>query len=61
MPSCKGLRQEVVDCILTSDCVLRDKRSLKDCLSTDANDDSVPDKCRQLQRAHMICVRGMVY
>jgi len=68
MPSCKQLRQEVVDCILLSDCVVKDKHSLKECLQGDPERvkrdgegaDGVPEKCRLLQKAHLICVRGMV-
>ena len=39
MPTCKGLRQELIDCLLTSDCVLVHKRSLKECLSQPTSND----------------------
>ena len=58
MPTCKGLRQELIDCLLVSDCVLKDGRQIKQCLDLDA--DGVPDKCRLLQRAHSICIKAMV-
>ena len=116
MPTCKGLRQEFIDCILESDCYLKYKRPLKECLQissttesstvsapiadddtpvssrpafptndelidrrfaqensqsnnqhqssgdaiADKNVDGVPDKCRQLFKAHQVCVRGLV-
>jgi cytochrome c oxidase assembly factor 5 len=68
MPTCKGLRQELIDCIMISDCVMKDKKSVKECLQGDSakvqregpEADGVPEKCRQLQRAHLICMRGLV-
>ncbi|KAI3650939.1 hypothetical protein MP228_004420 [Amoeboaphelidium protococcarum] len=68
MPTCKGLRQEVVDCILLSDCVVKDKKSVKECLVGDQErvdkygpeGDGVPEKCRQLQRAHDVCLKGLL-
>lgn len=68
MPTCKGLRQEVIDCILLSDCVVVDGKSVKECLIGDRDlcnrkgdgADGVPDRCRQLQAAHKICIRGML-
>jgi cytochrome c oxidase assembly factor 5 len=68
MPSCKGLRQEVIDCILSSDCVIKQKKSLKECFRGDREladregpgADGVPEKCRQLQRGHLLCVKSMV-
>lgn len=116
MPTCKGLRQELIDCLLVSDCVMRDGKTVKECLEGDPvyvkkygrkissvpnrgcvnhvvrrvnsrdltfvmrlhnstssssalclrhtaagpGTDGVPEKCRQLQRAHTICVKNMV-
>ena len=67
MPSCKKLRSLLIDCILASDCY-KDKKSIKECLEGDVERvkregdgaDGVPEQCRQLQKAHLICVRGMV-
>jgi hypoxanthine-guanine phosphoribosyltransferase len=33
MPSCKNLRQELVDCVLISDCIIRDGKTLKECVN----------------------------
>jgi cytochrome c oxidase assembly factor 5 len=68
MPTCKGLRRELIDCLLISDCVVVEKKSAKECLQGDSDrisrygpgGDGVPEKCRQIQRAHQICVRGLV-
>ena len=68
MPTCQGLRAELMDCLLISDCVVIDGKSLKECLKGDPEQikkdgpeaDGVPEKCRQIQRAHSICIRGLV-
>ena len=36
MPTCKGLRQELIDCLLVSDCVMKDGKTVKQCLEGDA-------------------------
>lgn len=56
MPTCKGLRQDLMDCLLSSDCVKT--HTLKECL---AEDSSIPDECRKLQKFHRICIRGLVW
>jgi hypothetical protein len=53
---------------MLSDCYMHDKKSVKNCLVGDpekvkregAEADGVPEKCRQIQHAHTICIRGLV-
>ncbi|KAL7747597.1 hypothetical protein RI367_007038 [Sorochytrium milnesiophthora] len=57
--SCKDLRQEMIDCILKSDCVVKHNRSFKECLQRD-HDAEVDSQCRLLQRSYFECKRGML-
>ncbi|KAI9137607.1 cytochrome c oxidase assembly protein PET191, partial [Paraphysoderma sedebokerense] len=58
--SCKQIRQELIDCILASDCIKKHPgRTFRDCLKSE-HDDEVDYKCRMLQRSYFECRRGML-
>ncbi|KAI8968918.1 cytochrome c oxidase assembly protein PET191 [Mycotypha africana] len=60
MPSsCKELRQELAECMLKSDCVLKKRNTVKECFKEEHRAD-VPDECRSIMRAFGECKRGMI-
>lgn len=61
MPTCKGLRKEVVECLMVSDCVLTNKRNVKECYDLGVNESSeVTEKCQKLIKSHRICIKGLL-
>ncbi|RUS17288.1 cytochrome c oxidase assembly protein PET191-domain-containing protein [Jimgerdemannia flammicorona] len=59
MPSsCKEIRQELVDCMLKSDCVLKG-HTIKECFQPEHTDD-VPAACQSIRRSFFECRRGML-
>lgn len=60
MPSsCKEIRAELAECILKSDCVLKDGLTAKECLHAD-NEYRVPKECTAIKKSFFECRRGMV-
>jgi cytochrome c oxidase assembly factor 5 len=60
MPSsCKDIRQELVDCMLKSDCVLKKGNSVRECFKEEHADD-VPKECHSIRKSFYECRRGMV-
>ncbi|KAJ3353534.1 Cell cycle serine/threonine-protein kinase cdc5/MSD2 [Allomyces javanicus] len=57
--SCRKLREEMVQCILASECIEVHQKPFKECLQRE-NDPYVPAECRNLQRAFFECKREMV-
>ncbi|KAI9018952.1 mitochondrial inner membrane protein [Hyaloraphidium curvatum] len=57
--SCKDLREDVIECVLKSDCVLRDGKTVKECLKTGQYDGTVPDQCLRYFRSFVDCKRAM--
>ena len=52
--SCAGLLDELVKCLVESDCVKKEKRKVADCVTT--NDTaSVPTKCLGLRETYAKC------
>jgi cytochrome c oxidase assembly factor 5 len=56
--SCQGLIKALKECLLNSDCVVKDGNLPSDCLRNHAND--LPTQCQFLRTATMECKRGMV-
>ncbi|KAF9140068.1 hypothetical protein KI688_005647 [Linnemannia hyalina] len=60
MPSsCKEIRIELAECILKSDCMLKDGLSAKECLHSD-NEYRIPAECTAIKRSFFECKRGML-
>ncbi|KAG0234314.1 hypothetical protein BGW42_006706 [Actinomortierella wolfii] len=60
MPSsCKEIRAELAECILKSDCMVKDGLSAKECLRSE-NEYRVPEECTQLKKSFFECKRGML-
>ena len=58
--ACDRLRGELLECLVYSDCVQRDKRTPKECLQLGSNDPSVPAECHQLRYAFFTCKRSLI-
>ncbi|CAG8488500.1 5704_t:CDS:2 [Paraglomus occultum] len=60
MPSsCKDIRQELIDCLLKSKCVLEQRNTVKECLKAEhAND--VPLECHSIRKSLFECRRGLL-
>ncbi|EDV20577.1 Cytochrome c oxidase assembly factor 5 [Trichoplax sp. H2] len=56
--ACAGLRQELIDCLLASDCVQKHGRTPKECLKKE--NQGVPYECRTLQNSFFECKRSLL-
>ncbi|KAJ7593386.1 cytochrome c oxidase assembly protein PET191-domain-containing protein [Mycena floridula] len=56
--SCKGLRDALKDCLLHSDCVMKQGNLPSDCLKN--HPDELPEQCQYLRKATLECKRGML-
>ncbi|KAL2013659.1 hypothetical protein VTN00DRAFT_1184 [Thermoascus crustaceus] len=60
MPSsCKDIRQALAECLQESDCIMVQRHTPRECLSTPLVDE-LPTKCQQLRKGLSECKRGMV-
>ncbi|KAJ7283719.1 cytochrome c oxidase assembly protein PET191-domain-containing protein [Mycena rebaudengoi] len=56
--SCQGLLAAMKDCLLRSDCVVKDGNKPSDCLRN--HTDELPEECQMLRKATFDCKRGML-
>lgn len=56
--SCNGVRTALAECLLKTDCVLKQGNTPQDCLQHHSNE--LPLECQQLRKAFFECKRGMV-
>ncbi|TFL05759.1 cytochrome c oxidase assembly protein PET191-domain-containing protein [Pterulicium gracile] len=56
--SCTEILTSLKQCILHSDCVLKDGRLPSDCIRNNIED--LPTECQMLRKAHFDCKRGML-
>ncbi|KAK4883464.1 hypothetical protein RN001_006783 [Aquatica leii] len=60
---CFQIREDLKKCLLNSNCVVRDKKTLKECLSV--SDGSVPTECQLIRNRYFHCknisYRGRLY
>ena len=60
MPSsCKEIRQELIECMLKSDCVLIKRNTVKECFKEEHKAD-VPAECQSIRKSFAEFKRGMV-
>lgn len=60
MPSsCKEIRQELIECMLKSDCVLVKRNTVAECMKEE-NAKDVPSECHSIRKSYAECRRGMV-
>lgn len=59
MPSsCKEIREELIECMLKSKCVLKGN-TIKECFQPEHKND-VPEECLSIKKSFAECRRGMV-
>lgn len=56
--SCQNLLAALKDCLMQSDCVMKQGNLPSDCLRNHA--DELPEECQSLRKATFECKRGMV-
>jgi cytochrome c oxidase assembly factor 5 len=56
--SCKDLMAALKDCLMHSDCVVKQGNLPSDCLKN--HTDELPQECKSLRKATYECKRGMV-
>ncbi|KAF5369823.1 hypothetical protein D9758_001115 [Tetrapyrgos nigripes] len=56
--SCKGLLAALKDCVLNSDCVIKNGHLPSECLKDHI--DELPEACQSLRKATFECKRGML-
>ncbi|KAJ8698239.1 hypothetical protein PTI98_004972 [Pleurotus ostreatus] len=56
--SCQALLAALKDCLMHSDCVLKQGNLPSDCLKN--HTDELPEQCQSLRKAHFECKRGML-
>ncbi|GFN75057.1 cytochrome c oxidase assembly factor 5 [Plakobranchus ocellatus] len=54
--ACEGIRDDLIECLLKTDCVKKDKKTPRDCL----HEPSLPDECVKLRVAFFECRRSML-
>ncbi|KAI9349945.1 cytochrome c oxidase assembly protein PET191 [Pilaira anomala] len=60
MPSsCKEIREELIECMLKSDCVLKKRNTVKECFKEEHKAD-VPSECLSIKKSYGDCRRGMM-
>lgn len=60
MPSsCKEIREELIECMLKSKCVLIKRNTVKECFKEEHKAD-VPSECVSIKKSFGDCRRGMV-
>jgi len=57
--ACQNIREELIACVLRSDCVLKSNNSVGDCISTQHRPD-LPAQCQHLITTFTDCKRGML-
>ncbi|KAK2138165.1 hypothetical protein NP493_8439g00000 [Ridgeia piscesae] len=57
--ACDGLRADLKECLRQSDCVMKDRRTPKECLLMGLHP-SVPEECHRLRSAFFECKRSLV-
>ncbi|ELU08116.1 hypothetical protein CAPTEDRAFT_218889 [Capitella teleta] len=57
--ACQGLREDLRECLMQSDCVIKDGKSPKDCLLMGRHP-SVPDRCHALRQSFFDCKRSLI-
>ncbi|KAJ1969540.1 hypothetical protein IWQ62_000557 [Dispira parvispora] len=57
--TCHPVRDDLIKCILKSDCVTKDKHSVKDCLKEPHLRESLPPECQSLRLSYLECKRSL--
>ncbi|XP_046576455.1 cytochrome c oxidase assembly factor 5-like [Haliotis rubra] len=57
--ACSGIREDLLDCLLKSDCVMKDGKTPRECLQL-GHHPSIPNKCHNLRTAFFECKRSIL-
>ncbi|KAJ2396782.1 Dephospho-CoA kinase (Dephosphocoenzyme A kinase) (COAE) [Coemansia sp. RSA 2559] len=60
MPTCEGIREEYIQCILRSECVFIQRHSVQACIKNKGLAGLVPDECHSLRQSMFECKRGLL-
>ncbi|PVU95644.1 hypothetical protein BB561_001681 [Smittium simulii] len=60
MPSCDGVRQKFINCVLKSDCVLVQRNTVQDCVKTKELNAQLPQECQLVAQSLYACKRGLL-
>ncbi|KAJ2184261.1 Dephospho-CoA kinase (Dephosphocoenzyme A kinase) (COAE), partial [Coemansia sp. RSA 532] len=60
MPTCEGIREDFIECLLGSECVVINRNSVSDCARNKELADTVPNQCMLLRQSLFDCKRGLI-
>ncbi|KAI7817735.1 cytochrome c oxidase assembly protein PET191-domain-containing protein [Kickxella alabastrina] len=60
MPSCDGIRDEYIQCLLRSECVFIKRHSVDECIRNKDLAHLVPEQCKMLGKSLFECKRGLL-
>ncbi|KAJ2661173.1 Dephospho-CoA kinase (Dephosphocoenzyme A kinase) (COAE) [Coemansia sp. RSA 1200] len=60
MPTCEGIRDEYIQCLLRSECVFIKRHSVQDCIKNKDLAALVPEECHSLRQSLFECKRGLL-
>ncbi|PIA14037.1 hypothetical protein COEREDRAFT_19377, partial [Coemansia reversa NRRL 1564] len=60
MPSCSGIREEYIQCLLRSECVFINRNSVSECGRNKELAATVPSQCHLLRQSLFDCKRGLL-
>ncbi|XP_074651130.1 cytochrome c oxidase assembly factor 5-like [Tubulanus polymorphus] len=58
--ACSGLREDLLECLLKSNCVRKDKKTPLACLKLSQDAVSYPSECHKLRVAFFECKRSLL-
>ncbi|KAJ1808571.1 Dephospho-CoA kinase (Dephosphocoenzyme A kinase) (COAE) [Coemansia sp. RSA 2598] len=60
MPTCDGIREEYIKCLLRSECVFIKRHSVEECIKNKDLEHLVPEPCQMLRKSLFECKRGLL-
>ncbi|KAJ2781138.1 Dephospho-CoA kinase (Dephosphocoenzyme A kinase) (COAE) [Coemansia interrupta] len=60
MPTCDGIREEYIQCLLRSECVFVRRHSVEECIKNKDLASMVPERCQMLRKSLFECKRGLL-
>ncbi|KAJ2712742.1 Dephospho-CoA kinase (Dephosphocoenzyme A kinase) (COAE) [Coemansia spiralis] len=60
MPSCDGIREEYIQCLLRSECVFINRHTVSECARNKDLAATVPNHCHLLRQSLFDCKRGLL-
>ncbi|KAJ1962194.1 Dephospho-CoA kinase (Dephosphocoenzyme A kinase) (COAE) [Dipsacomyces acuminosporus] len=60
MPSCDGIREEYIQCLLRSECVFIKRHTVEECVKNKDLATLIPERCHMLRQSLFECKRGLL-